>query len=148
MASILANAGLFDWALVRKQQYDTLVANAAKRNADAVASYRGQCETWVAVNLVNRGRGLAISPKPIQPKKLVVTDTGSEFVDTYESFTDLIEPELPAENTDQRSTAIASSNAPPADTKLALYALGVLKQDVDEIKAILKKWDARLGAQG
>lgn len=123
---------MFDWQTLRKEIYQKMLAAAADRNLAAVAAYKDKCANWIEVNVRNREMGLAITPVPTVPKKEVIQDTGSEFVTVYEEFTDLQPPVLPAPVVGVKSEFKAGN--PNAEV---LFALGVIKQDLDKILKFL-----------
>lgn len=123
----------FDWNSLRKQQYERYLGEVAARNIAARAAYGDQCETWIEVNIHNREMGLPLSAVPAVPRKEVLSDTGADFVTTWEAFPDLVAPVLPPVVAGG-SGSLVTPGAPGDKLDTVLFALGVIKNDIDAIK--------------
>jgi hypothetical protein len=124
---------IFDPEYVQKQQVASLQRMAAEQNALRVQLYRQASADWVTTNTHNRDLGLPITPLPVMPKKIVVSDAGdwSEV-----AFDDLYAPVLPAPVVAPSSGSLRPAGmVPPDRLDQVLAALERLNQKLDAVLA-------------
>lgn len=130
----MSEINIFDPQYVQKQQAASLQRMAAEQNAARVQGYRSACDAWVATNTRNRDLGLPITPVPVIPRKIVVTDEG-EWKE--EAFTDLVTPVLPP--------PVVAQSSPLRAATLAKYRIDQLLAQNGAIYALLAKIAAKVG---
>jgi len=124
---------IFDPDYVQKQQVASLQRMAAEQNALRVQRYQQASTDWITANLRNRDLGLPLSPLPVVPKKIVVSDSGdwSEV-----PFDGLDAPVLPAPVLASGSGSIrATTNVPPDRLDQVIAILSVLNDKLDRLLA-------------
>lgn len=149
----------FDWSSIVENQFQQALRETADENLRARTDYADKCKNWIEVNshsreinLHNPEANIEITPPPTIPRKKIVTKQGLQIITTYEAFGDLQPPVLPPVQ-EARSGSLVSPNAPPDKLELILFALGIVKNDLDAqanalaaLRAVVDAIRAKVGA--